>query len=260
MLEGVLAAVAVYREETRDFWSRPENDMNRQSINGWQDVQAEVRRRLHDRFWRPGDLLPSEAQLASEFGCARSTVNRALQSIAEEGLLERRRRGGTRVVINPEARATFSIPIIRLDVEQSGREYGYRLLQRRQQRAPKAVRERMQSTEQAGMLRLRAMHTADGHPYVLENRWIDLSVVPEAADQDFSQRSANEWLVEQIPFSGGDLALSALAVDEQAAAALECEVGAALFTAERLTRDKNGATITAVKLIYAPGYHMVIDL
>ena len=39
--------------------------MKSASINGWQDVQAEVLKRLHDRFWKPGDLLPSEADLAA---------------------------------------------------------------------------------------------------------------------------------------------------------------------------------------------------
>ena len=89
-------------------------------------MYAEVLRRLNTRIWKPGDLLPHEAELATEFGCARSTVNRALQAIAEEGLVERRRRGGTRVVIRPERKATFNIPVIRTQIENRGHTYGYR--------------------------------------------------------------------------------------------------------------------------------------
>ncbi|MGQ7846104.1 GntR family transcriptional regulator [Granulosicoccus sp. 3-233] len=230
------------------------------SINGWQDVQTEVLRRLHDRFWKPGDLLPSEADLAAEFGCARTTVNRALQAIAEEGLLERRRRGGTRVVINPERRATFNIPVIRLEIEQLQCEYGYQLLKRRQQRPSKAVQERMQVEADARIVFLRALHTADGKPYVVENRWIDLAVVPAAADADFNVQSPNEWLVEHVPFSGGDLVLSAQSASEEDAGALGCEKHAAVFMAERRTRNTQDATITVVRLVYAPGYRMAIDL
>lgn len=230
------------------------------SINGWQDVQTEVLRRLHERFWKPGELLPSEADLAAEFGCARTTVNRALQAIADEGLLERRRRGGTRVVINPERRATFNIPVIRLEIEQLQREYGYRLLKRRQQRPSKAVRERMLVEAEASIVSLRALHSADGKPYVLEKRWIDLAVVPAAADADFTVQSPNEWLVEHVPFSGGDLVLSAESASEEDAEALGCEKGAALFMAERRTRNTQDATITVVQLVYAPGYRMAIDL
>jgi GntR family histidine utilization transcriptional repressor len=224
------------------------------------DVQAEVLRRLHGRVWKPGDLLPSEAELAAEFGCARTTVNRALQAVAEEGLLERRRRGGTRVVIHPERKATFSIPVIRLQIEQQGLAYGYRLLNRRLVRPPKTVRQQMQVPADRKVLYLRALHMADEQSYALENRWIDLSIVPAAAKVDFTQKSPNEWLVENIPFSGGHLALSATDAGKDDARALGCATDVALFVAERLTHNVKGEVITYVQLVYAPGYRMSVAL
>lgn len=224
------------------------------------DVQTEVLRRLHNRDWKPGELLPSEADLAAEFGCARTTVNRALQAIADAGLLERRRRGGTRVVVHPERKATFSIPVIRQQVEQQGHMYGYQLLSRRVARPGKSVQDKMQLIEGAKVLFTRAVHTANKRPFVLENRWIDLSVVPAAAEADFASQSANEWLVENIPFSGGNLVLGAGNASDAEAQVLDCHPQAALFSAERTTRNTQGATITFVQLVYAPGYRMTIDL
>lgn len=229
-------------------------------INTWQGVHAEVLRRLNARVWKPGELLPHEVELAAEFGCARSTVNRALQLIAEDGLLERKRRGGTRVVVNPEHKATFSIPVIRVQVQQRGSAYGYKLLDRQIKRPPKRVRETMSLENKAKLLQIRAIHTADSRVYVLENRWLNLAVVPAAADIDFSEQSSNEWLVEHVPVSGGALTLSAEAADEQQAAALECSPGAAVFTGERITYNAKGAAITWVELVYAPGYRMNIEL
>jgi DNA-binding GntR family transcriptional regulator len=81
----------------------------------WQAIQAEALRRIRDREWKPGEAIPHEAELAGEFGCARATVNRALRELAEAGLLERRRKAGTRVSLNPVRKATFEIPIIRQD-------------------------------------------------------------------------------------------------------------------------------------------------
>lgn len=224
------------------------------------DVQAEVLRRLHTRVWKPGELLPSEADLAEEFGCARTTVNRALQAIAEEGLVERRRRGGTRVVVHPERKATFSIPVIRQQVEQQGHTYGYQLLSRRVVRPSKAIQQKMHLAEDTKVVFTRAIHTASKRPFVLENRWIDLSVVPAAADADFASQSSNEWLVENVPFSGGDLVLGASSASDAEAKVLECQCQAALFSVERTTRNTQGATITFVQLVYAPGYQMTIDL
>ena len=223
-------------------------------------MQAEVLHRLHTRVWKPGELLPSEADLATEFGCARTTVNRALQAIADDGLLERRRRGGTRVVIHPERKATFNIPVIRQQVEQQGLDYEYQLLGRRLARPSRSLREKMRITEDVRLLSLRAIHTADGRPYILENRWIDIDVVPAAQSADFTIQSPNEWLVENVPFSGGDLVLGASNASNSEAEALECDSQAALFSAERITRNARGATITFVQLVYAPGYRMTIDL
>ena len=46
----------------------------------------------------PGSLLPSEADLARQTGLARGTVRMALATLAKEGLVDRRRGSGTRVL------------------------------------------------------------------------------------------------------------------------------------------------------------------
>ena len=83
-------------------------------------MQQEVLRRINAREWPPGALIPNEADLATEFGCARATVNRALRTVAEAGFLDRKRRAGTRVALQPVARATLSIAVIRQEVEDNG--------------------------------------------------------------------------------------------------------------------------------------------
>ncbi|MFK7857647.1 MAG: GntR family transcriptional regulator [Granulosicoccus sp.] len=227
-------------------------------INTWQGVYAEVMRRLNVRIWKPGDLLPNEAALAGEFSCARSTVNRALQAVADEGFIERRRRGGTRVIVHPERKATFSIPVIRSQIEAKGCAYDYRLLNRRRMRPPKAVREAMEVDGQVKLLHIRALHKANKLGFVLENRWVNLQTLPTAAAIDFHTQSPNEWLLENVPVNDGLLMVSANAADSQEADALGCEVGEALVVEERLTRNAAGDSITWVRLIYAPGYQMNI--
>jgi GntR family transcriptional regulator, histidine utilization repressor len=57
---------------------------------GWEDIRAEVLRRIRARDWPPGGLIPGEEALAEEFGVARATVNRALTALAEAGVIERK--------------------------------------------------------------------------------------------------------------------------------------------------------------------------
>ncbi|MDN3713749.1 GntR family transcriptional regulator [Paracoccus cavernae] len=66
-----------------------------------QNIVSEVRRRIVDREWEQGDRIPDEAELAIEFGVARATVNKALQLLAEEGLLDR---SAARAPMSPSTR------------------------------------------------------------------------------------------------------------------------------------------------------------
>src|SRR5690606_38596219 len=71
---------------------------------GWEDLRETIGARIRAREWPPGALIPAEAQLAADYGVARATVNRALQSLAEDGVIERRKRAGTRVAELPARR------------------------------------------------------------------------------------------------------------------------------------------------------------
>ncbi len=225
----------------------------------WQTVQAEVMRRITERLWLPGSLIPGEAELANELGCARVTVNRALRELAEKGILDRKRKAGTHVVKNPQRRATFAIPVMRIQVEGRGARYDHHLLERKTSQAPAHILSRMKLAADNQPLYLRALHFADGRPFAFEERWVNLHVVPEIADADLDTMSANEWLVNNAPFTRGDLSLGACKANQELAELLQCETGDALLEMERSTSGKEGS-ITAVRLIHVPGYRLLTEL
>src|SRR5256885_1032088 len=57
-------------------------------------VEQALLERIHRRY-RPGDLLPTQQELAREFGTSLITVKRALDEIARRGLLRSTRGRGT---------------------------------------------------------------------------------------------------------------------------------------------------------------------
>ena len=224
-------------------------------IRSWQAVQDEVLRRIHTREWKPGDQIPNEADLALEFGCARATVNRALRTLADAGLLDRRRKAGTIVAMHPVRKATLDIPVIRLDIENRGQVYGYALQSCNRERPPSDIRARMRLPPDRAILHVISLHMADAKPYVVEDRWINVEAVPAIHDVDFEEQSANEWLVMNAPFTRGDIAFAATGATKQEAGILGIEAGEALFVIERRTWDGDMA-ITSVRLTFAPGYRM----
>jgi GntR family histidine utilization transcriptional repressor len=225
----------------------------------WQSVQAEALRRIRTREWPPGAQIPHEADLAAELGCARATVNRALRDLAQAGLLERRRKAGTRVPLNPVRKATFDIPIIRQDIEARGQAYGYRLLQMASATPPLDVATRLRLPPDAQMLHILALHLANDTPFCLEDRWINPVAVPEIKDADLTIISANEWLVQNAAFSSGDFAFGAMAASQSVSACLNCAENAAVFTLDRTTWAA-ALPITSVRLCYAPGYQITAKI
>ncbi|MFZ2103312.1 MAG: GntR family transcriptional regulator [Oricola sp.] len=233
--------------------------MRPSAFNSWQAVQGEVLRRINSREWKPGEMIPNEADLSREFGCARATVNRALRELAETGLLERRRKAGTRVALHPVRKAKLDIPVIRNEIEDKGQTYRYSLLSSERRAPPSDMRARMQVSPGVELLHLVSVHLADGKPYVFEDRWINPQAVPDVWNVDFSAQSPNEWLVVNIPFEGGDIAFSAMIAGKREADILSCREGDSLFVMERSTW-KQGETITSVRLTFAPGYRMHTEI
>jgi DNA-binding LacI/PurR family transcriptional regulator len=54
--------------------------------------------RIRDGTWPVDCVIPSEKDLSSEFFCSRSTIGKSVARLVHEGLVERKRRAGTRVV------------------------------------------------------------------------------------------------------------------------------------------------------------------
>jgi DNA-binding transcriptional MocR family regulator len=53
----------------------------------YQEVAAELRRRISDATYPPGAQLPTRAELCNEFGFAQMTVGRAIELLRDEGLV-----------------------------------------------------------------------------------------------------------------------------------------------------------------------------
>lgn len=222
---------------------------------GFRSLKSDLRGRIERGEWGQDGLMPGETDLAAAYGCARMTVNRALRELAEEGLIDRRRRAGTRVLAAPRREARFTIPRVRDEIEATGARYRYVLLSAVERVAPEPVRARMGLAEGVRVMHLRCLHSAAMAPFQYEERWISLQALPEAARANFRDRGPTEWLVETVPYSEVEVSLLAAAADPAMAAAFGCAEGTALFVAERTTWWQ-GQAITHVRLSFAPGYRM----
>ena len=213
------------------------------------DIKTEIIDRIRKGVWPLDAIIPGEIELAAELGCARATVSRALRELADEGVVERRRKAGTRVVAGQSRSARIDIPVIRAQIEGSGAEYRYQLLRRDIEVAPDSVCKHLDIAPGTEALAIECMHFADDRPHQLEVRWINLKAVPAVRDETFETIGPNEWLLREKPLTDAEHIMSAANATREQAAALGIARRDALFILERRTWLGN-MTITWVQLAH----------
>ncbi|GHC50654.1 GntR family transcriptional regulator [Neogemmobacter tilapiae] len=222
---------------------------------GFREVKAEILRRITQGIWPPGSLLPGELALAEEFACARATVNRALRELDEAGLLDRKRKAGTRVRLAPLRQARFEMPIVRLEIERTGARYRYVLIKKELLPAPDWLAARLHLGQGSTALHLLCLHLADGQPWQLEDRWINAQALPQVLDQDFHHEGPNEWLIRAVPYSEVEVSFLAAAAAAEEVTHLGFDPGDPVFRVERMTWWQS-VGITHVTLSHRRGHRM----
>ena len=229
--------------------------MGKMETTGFRAIKVVVLDRIRDGTWSPGTFLPSETDLAEEFSTTRTTVNRALRELAEEGVLERKRKAGTRVVTSPRRQARFAIPTARQEVETAGGTYRYARVSLETCTAPDWLRAKLSLADEAPVIHIRAMHYSGVRPFQFEDRWIVEANVPGAADEAFRESGPGEWLVETMPFTDAQLSVSASRAGPELASFLEVNAGDPVFLAERVTWLQDDP-VTYVRLFHRESYRM----
>lgn len=221
----------------------------------YREIKADILARITRGDWGPGTALPGEMELAETYGAARATVHRAMRELVEDGIVERKRKSGSRVRSTPLRQARFDIPVIRREIEAMGRVYRYDLVRSEVVAAPDWLRQRLDLSMGARVRHLICLHSADGQPFQHEDRWINLGLLPQAETADFAAETPTEWLMAQIPFSAVEIGILATAADAEIASLMGCAPGTPLLRTERLTRWDD-QSVTQVRLTHAPGYAM----
>jgi GntR family transcriptional regulator, histidine utilization repressor len=223
---------------------------------GFRDVKREVFLRIRNNQWGPGTLLPGEVELAVEFGCARATVNRAMQELSDDGIIERRRKSGSRVKLAPSRQVTFEIPLVRNEIEARGASYRYKLLNTKVECAPTWLAAKLNLKSNTQTRHIQCLHFANDAPFQFEDRWINLHAVPRAEQADFTLISPNEWLVGEVPYTNAEVKFSATRSDRKLSKLLDTVADEPIFLSERTTWLAE-LPVTNVLFYFAPAYQMI---
>jgi GntR family transcriptional regulator, histidine utilization repressor len=222
-----------------------------------QRILADISEKIMSGEWAPGYRIPFEYELAVEYGCSRMTVNKAMTQLARAGLIERRRRSGSFVLRPKSQAAILEIHDIKAEVQALGLPYRFELTRKQVRAAADDDRERLGLSEAARMVEVTCLHFAGVRPFCHESRLINLSAVPEAEAESFSETSPGPWLVGHIPWSVAEHRIRAAAADAEIAAALGIAKRSPCLVVERQTWTAD-QPVTHVRFTYAGDSHTLI--
>jgi GntR family histidine utilization transcriptional repressor len=200
-----------------------------------QQIRRAIARPILAGAWPPGRRVPSEHELMARFKVSRMTVNRALASLAGEGLVERRRKAGTVVATPSAGRAVFEIWDISAEIARGGAEHVMTLLAREAGPATDEEAERLRVPAGAPVLRAVLCHAADGVPVQLEERLVNLAAAPGILDARLDRIAPGRWLLDHVPWTEAEHVIRAVEASSETARRLKIRPGAACLCVERRT-------------------------
>jgi GntR family transcriptional regulator, histidine utilization repressor len=220
-------------------------------------IREDLEARIMSGEWPPGHRLPFEYELMAEYGCSRMTVNKALSTLAANGLIMRRRRAGSVVAAPSSERALLEIQDFALEAARTRTVYRFEILRRviEPLNAPAAQRTGLPAGSE--VLRVITLHLMDEAPAAYEQRLINLAAVPAARDERFGDVPPGTWLLQRVPWTDAEHIIHAINADSILAKRLQTQPGAACLVLERRTW-KVGTLITDARITYPGNRHRLV--
>ncbi|MDT9001548.1 histidine utilization repressor [Paucibacter sp. APW11] len=235
--------------------------MARKSPSGPEPQYLKVKNHLREGIasgrWVPGDLLPSEAELGTQFELSRMTVNRAFRELLQEGMIERVQGVGTFVAQLHRISSTLTVRDVHDEIAERGHQHEARV------HSLAAVKA---SAEQAASFGLKPgvtlfhsliVHLENGVPIQCEDRLVNPACAPDYLGLDFSQTTPTHYLLEAAPLSEAKYTIEATLPGELEAKLLGIGKREPCLIVKRTTYSR-GQAVTAVRLTH-PGSRYLLQ-
>ena len=201
--------------------------------------------------WRPGGLMPSEAELVAQFGVSRMTVNRALRELAAEGLVERVQGVGTFAAQLHRISSTLTIRDLQEEIASRGHRHHAEVHLQRREAASAALAASLGIAAGSAVFHTLLVHHEDGVPLQCEDRYVNPAAAPEYLAVDFTRTTPTRYLLEVAPLWEAQYTIEASRATAREAKLLGIGRDAPCLVIVRRTVSR-GVPITLARLVH-PG-------
>ncbi len=216
----------------------------------YQPLYAQVKNLLVQRIgssaWKPGEMLPSEFQLAAEYKVSQGTVRKALLSLEADRLIVRRQGKGTYVARHSRQETLFHFfRIVGLDDQR--RIPASVVLTQRVQRATKEQASRLALEVGAMLHAIVRVRFFEGQPTTFERIYVPVKLMPDLTVEAGVEMTDEMYVIYQerygITIARATERLAAIRATAEVARHLNLDAGAPLLQILRVAHDVNGQPV-----------------
>ena len=234
--------------EARRVARSPRRARNEIDRNSPLPLYAQVRRGLESRLaggeWRPGDRIPGEPELCKEYGVSRPVIRQALQELAMEGAIIRRKGLGT-FVAEPKVVSrslVHSLVGFYQDMEQRGFATETRVIEQTLLPAGEKIGARLRTDVLTPVVKISRVRSVGGHPVVLVSSYLPYALCPGLIQADLRHQSLYAFLEQEygLRIAAGRREIEAVLASDEEGRLLEVERGAPLLRLESVSFLEDG--------------------
>lgn len=212
--------------------------------------------------WPVGQSIPTVEELQTLHGVSRTTVRMAVHSLVTDGLLETRKRGGTRVCGQPYKPPSFLLPTSWKDLVAFGEQIEQFTLRTASGCVPPIPPGFPLPGELApSYMQFLRLHTHGDAPFCLSELYLEQDLYPELQPQLQRATLAQALGSDSSRIATARQHLSVAPADEQACKHLGVELGTPLVQTLRWACNAQGLIVYWANVRYISEYvHMEMDL
>ncbi len=227
----------------------------------YQQIKVLILQSLQDGEWKPGDVIPSEMDLAARFRVSQGTVRKAIDELAAENLVVRRQGKGTFVATHAEQQVQYRFLRLLPDTGDASSEgpAQRRIIECKRLRAPADIARALGLRSGDAVLHVRRVLSFQQVATILEDLWLPAAPFKGLTAERLDSYRGPMYALFETEFGvrmvRAEEKIRALAASEPACELLKVKVGEPLLSVERTAFTYNDLPMELRRGLYRTDTH-----
>lgn len=220
----------------------------------YRNIKDDLFAKISDGTYSEGDLIPSETDLAKQYGVSRPTMRQALKILVDEGYLERRRRRGTIVTkpTSPDAdpkkpggyQADSGLQSFEEELRRAGHSVRTMPILAKIEEASEGIARALELAAGDPVIKLVRLRYVDEIPHVFMEHYLPSELYPGFLNADFSQVGLYQRMNDLgRPVRTITRRLEVMKADASSATLLDLPIGDPLFHFQTFGRAQDNRMV-----------------